>query len=115
MGLIIRMLGGPIITYLLIGVASLGLAAWGKSLITAPYRAEIVRLKGENKSLMESAETKERLAENDRKRAEIAEAELANRDVATEALIHAANAKASTCKLSSGELDSLRRIAGTRR
>lgn len=63
-----------------------------------------------------AAEAKERLSEEDRSRAEAAELELSKSTAQLEIILHDANSKPGSCKLSAAELDGLQRLsAGTRR
>jgi hypothetical protein len=59
----------------------------------------------------EAAKDKERLAEDDRKRAEAAELNMAKLDAALEGLMKDANLKATACRLSQSDLDELRVLA----
>lgn len=107
MGFIARLIGiSPIITYVVIGLAGLGIAAWGQRLITAPYRAQIVTLKAETRGLKNAAATKERLAQEDQQRAQAAEADMVRLDLALETLTH--DKTPVSCKLSDTELNGLR-------
>lgn len=106
------LISGVVVKYCVLAVLGLGALGWFVNGIIAPYRAQIVTLQANVKAHEEAAAAKEAIAERDRHRAEVAEAEAERRDATLESYLH--EAKKSGSKLTSVELDRLRELAGAR-
>mgnify|MGYP001617074197 CR=1 FL=1 len=104
MSFLLTFITGSIARYLLIGAVGIGALAWVRHEVRAPLMREIFALHAANANY-------ELIAENDRKRADVAEADLAKVDATLEGLIKDANAKQTACRISPDELKRLQQLA----
>lgn len=102
---IIALLGGTVLKYLAAAGVAVALLGYAVHEIRAPYKREIADLRA-------AADLKEKLAEADAVRADVAEAELANVQDQLRGLLH--DQKPDACRLSSADLDGLRKLAGAK-